>query len=239
MVALLVFAAAALAGRSADAGTFQVSPVRIELGSGAPSGALTVRNDGQDSVVVQMSVLKWTQAGNADRYEPTIEALVTPPIATIPPGAEQLVRVGLRRAPDPRQEIAYRLYVQEVPPPPQPGFSGLQMALRIGVPVFVAPLLPADRSLAWKARLADDGSLLVSVTNAGTANAQVQSLAVRAVEGPRAWTADHALTYVLAGSERSWRLAPEGGAPAPTPAQVVVKALTDAGEVEVSVAIAR
>jgi fimbrial chaperone protein len=239
VVALFVFAAGALAGTPADAGTFQVSPVRIELGSGAPSGALTVRNDGPDSVVVQMSVLKWTQAGNADRYEPTTEALVTPPIATIPPGAEQLVRVGLRRGPDPRQEVAYRLYVQEVPPPPQPGFSGLQMALRIGVPVFVAPLLPAERSLAWKVRLGDDGSLVVSATNAGTANAQVQSVAARAVEGPRAWIADHALTYVLAGSERSWKLAPEGGSPASPPARVVVKALTDAGDVEVSVAIAR
>ena len=32
---------------------------------------------------------------------------------------EQIVRVGLRRGPDPQRELAYRLYLQEVPPPPK------------------------------------------------------------------------------------------------------------------------
>lgn len=236
-IALAAFAHAC-AATTALAGAFQVSPVRIELTAGAPAGSLTVRNDGSQSVVVQLSVLKWTQAVNVDRYESTTEALVTPPIATIPPGGEQLVRVGLRRAADPRAELAYRLYVQEIPPPPQPGFSGLQMALRVGVPVFVSPIVPGARSLSWRARIADDGSLSVTVANTGTANAQVQSIQARASDGSSGWGADHALVYVLAGSERTWTLRPDAAIGVSRPANVVVRAATDAGDVEIPLALA-
>ena len=65
---------------AALAGNFQVSPVRLELSANATSAALTVRNEGSEAVVVQMTVLKWTQGDNADRYDATTEALVTPPI---------------------------------------------------------------------------------------------------------------------------------------------------------------
>lgn len=221
---------------AAEAGTFQVSPVRLELSATATSAALTIRNDGPDAVVVQMSVVKWSQADNADRYEATSEALVTPPIATIPPGGEQLVRVGLRRAPEPRNELAYRLYVQEVPPPPQPGFSGLQVALRIGIPVFVASRAAPERAVDWSAKLDAGGALVVTARNRGSVNLQVRSIAAEASDARAAWAADSALTYVLPGSERSWTLPPSGAA-AGRPASVVVKAATDAGDVETRIAV--
>ena len=64
---------------------------------------------------------------------------MSPPIATIAPDKEQIIRVGLRRAPDKERELSYRLFLQEVPAPPKPGFQGLQVALRVGLPVFVQP----------------------------------------------------------------------------------------------------
>lgn len=232
----LVLAALLALAHAAHAGTFQVSPVRLELSATATSAALTIKNDGPDAVVVQMSVLKWSQADNADRYDATQEALVTPPIATIPAGAEQLVRVGLRRAPEPRTELAYRLYVQEVPPPPQPGFSGLQVALRIGIPVFVAARAAPERAVAWSAALKPDGALAITARNTGTVNLQVRSIGAEAPDARAAWAGDSALTYVLPGSERSWTLPPNGAAGA-RPASVVVKAATDAGDVETRVSL--
>ena len=230
LAALLAFAT------FAEAGSFQVSPVRLELSASATSAALTIRNDGPDAVVVQMSVLKWTQADNADRYEPTQEALVTPPIATIPPGGEQLVRVGLRRAPEPRNELAYRLYVQEVPPPMQPGFSGLQVALRIGIPVFVAARAAPERAIDWSAALTSGGALTITARNRGSVNLQVRSITAEAPDGRATWAGDSALTYVLPGSERSWTLPPSGAATG-RPASVVVKAATDAGDVDTRLAV--
>jgi len=221
---------------AALAGNFQVSPVRLELSANATSAALTVRNEGSEAVVVQMTVLKWTQGDNADRYDATTEALVTPPIATIPAGGEQLVRVGLRRAPDIRNELAYRLYVQEVPPPAQPGFSGLNVALRVGIPVFVASRVPAERAVDWGAKLDPAGALTITARNRGTVNLQVRSIGADAPDAGATWGTDNALTYVLPGNERSWTLPPASPG-ARRPPSIAVKAATDAGDVDTRIAL--
>jgi fimbrial chaperone protein len=189
---------------TAVAGSFQVNPIRVELGKGATNAAIKVRNDGDEAVVIQASVLAWTQSNGQDAYAPTTEALVTPPVMTVAPGAEQVVRVGLRRGPDPQRELAYRVFLQEVPPPPKPGFSGLQVALRVGLPVFVAPVAPATRKLEWSARIALDGAILLMASNAGNAHVQVTDVELSA---PR-WTHNESLlVYVLAGQTHERKLA--------------------------------
>jgi len=51
----------------------------------------------------------------------------------------QLVRVALRSNPDPTRELSYRVILQEVPPEASPDFTGLRVALRLSIPLFVAP----------------------------------------------------------------------------------------------------
>src|ERR1700692_3246012 len=104
IMVLSLFAAEVLAG------SFQVNPIRVEMTKGATTADITVRNDGEEAIVVQSSVVAWTQDNGQEVYTPTTEALVTPPIMTVPPGGEQIVRVGLRRPPDPQRELTYRLY---------------------------------------------------------------------------------------------------------------------------------
>ena len=123
----------------AHAGSFQVNPIRVDLTPKAQTTALSVRNTGTEPVVVQVSVEAWAQDEGKDVYSPTREIIATPPVLTIPPDQERVVRIGLRRAPDKGRELSYRLFLQEVPPPPQPGFQGIVVALRVGLPVFVAP----------------------------------------------------------------------------------------------------
>ena len=48
---------------TASAGSFQVNPIRIELSKGITTAVVTVRNDGEEAVVLQSSVLGWTQEG--------------------------------------------------------------------------------------------------------------------------------------------------------------------------------
>jgi fimbrial chaperone protein len=238
LAAALVACALACAG--AQAGSFQVNPIRVDLSAAATSAAITVRNDGAEAVVVQASVLAWSQADGADAYAPTSEALATPPIATIPAGGEQILRVGLRRAPDRDRELTYRLFLQEVPPPPQPGFTGLQVALRIGVPVFVAPAAPAAMPLDWRARLERDGTIRVSARNGGNVHHRLVGLELRvpgeANGGPLAGAAS--LAYVLAGQVREWLLAAPGER-VRFANELALKAFTDAGEIEAAVRLDR
>lgn len=131
----LAFCCLALTG-TAFAGSFSVSPVRVELNERNRVVALQVRNQGSESASIQLELL---QRDGAGVDTPTGDLLATPPIFTIEPGESQVIRVGLRRPPDPENELRYRLILQEIPPPRPAGFQGVQMALRLIVPVTVAP----------------------------------------------------------------------------------------------------
>jgi fimbrial chaperone protein len=231
---------AVLVAAGARAGSFQVNPIRLDLSGAATSAAITVRNDGSEAVVVQASVLEWKQVGGNDVYAPTADALVTPPVATIPAGGEQVVRVGLRRPPDPRRELSYRVFVQEVPPPPEPGFAGLRVSLRLGVPVFVAPTTVASRPLEWAARIGNDGTLRLSATNAGNSHHRITDFALRLPgdEANAPVASISTVAYVLAGQTRDWEVS------APLDRvhgvrELKVRAFIDAGETEAVVKLDR
>ncbi|HUH93753.1 MAG TPA: molecular chaperone [Casimicrobiaceae bacterium] len=232
ILASLVFALC-LAPAAATAGSFQVNPIRVDIAKGA-SAAITLRNDGEESIVVQSSVVGWSQDNGQDVYAPTTEALVTPPIMTVPPGGEQIVRVGLRRPSDPQRELTYRVYLQEVPPPPKPGFNGLQVALRVGLPVFVAPLAAPIRRLEWSARIRPDGTIALNADNTGNSHVQITDFELRLPGASEPLARESLLAYVLAGQRRQWNL--------PAPAERVksarelrLKAFTDAGEIDTAI----
>ena len=217
----------------AHAGSFQVNPIRVDMAKGATSAAITLHNDGDEAIVVQSSVVAWSQETGQDAYAPTTEALVTPPIMTVAPGGDQIVRVGLRRGPDAQRELTYRLYLQEVPPPPKAGFTGLQVALRVGLPVFVAPVAATMRRLEWSAQIAPDG-IALTAQNTGNAHVQVSDFELRVPGANEALAHQSSLAYVLAGQRRTWTL--------PAPADRVkavrelhLKAFTDAGEIDTAV----
>jgi fimbrial chaperone protein len=227
----------ALAPAEVTAGSFQVNPIRVDMTRGATTAAITLRNDGDDAIVVQSSVVAWSQDNGQEVYAPTTEALVTPPIMTVPPGGEQIVRVGLRRGADPQRELTYRLYLQEVPPPPKPGFTGLQVALRVGLPVFVAPVAAAVRRLDWSAQVGSDGALRLAALNTGNAHVQVTDFEV-GVPGGAPIAHESTLAYVLAGQRRVWTL-PVPPERIKSVSELRLKAFTDAGEIDTAVKLER
>mgnify|MGYP000329849137 CR=1 FL=1 len=107
-----------------NAAAIGVSPVRVTLSDKQKMGTLTVRNNGAEPVSMQLEVLNWSQEEGNGVFTPTRELIVNPPIFTIPAGGSQLIRVGLRRAPDAQRELTYRIFLQELPPPPNPELSG-------------------------------------------------------------------------------------------------------------------
>jgi fimbrial chaperone protein len=230
--ALLVMCLLVAAG--ARAGSFAVSPVRATLSADKLIGSLTVRNDGAEPTVVQLQVMSWSQDDGEDVYTVTREVLATPPIFTVDPGASQMVRVGLRRAPDPHRELSYRLYLQEVPPPPEPGFQGLQVALRIGVPVFVVPTAPAQPVLHWEARATAKGGLELALRNDGNAHVQVVDVTLDSA-GSQVLATRALSSYVLAGQSRRWRIDNVTAPPPGTALRLVAR--TDAGRIETELVV--
>ena len=220
----------------AAAGSIAVNPVRVGLTASNASGALVVRNSGADASVVQLQVLSWSQQDGQDVYVPTKELLATPPIFTVPAGGSQTVRVGLRQRPDARSEAAYRLILQEVPPPPKPEFRGLQVALRLSVPVFVAPAVNSAPSLSWHANLTSQGELSMTAKNAG--NAHVQVIRFKLFDGAVEVAPRNSpeAAYLLAGQSHNWNMKLQPGPAAGKKLRVLAQ--TDVGDLQAEVEIA-
>lgn len=216
---------------AARAGSFAVAPVRATLAAGQTVQTLTVRNTGATEAVVQLELLKWSQQDGKDIFEASRDVLATPPLFTLPPQGQQVIRVGLRTPPDATAERSYRLFLTEVPPPPLPGTQGLQIALQISLPVFITPAAAAAPRLQWRAMREGKG-LRLSVTNSGAAHVQITRLRLTQTAG--AELVDRTLSeYVLPGQARSWLLAP---AAMPGP-RLHLRAQSDAGELAAEVGV--
>jgi fimbrial chaperone protein len=213
------------------AGAFQVTPLRVELSSSQASNALTVQNNGSEPVVVQLQTVAWSQENGRDVYQPSDDLVATPPIFTIQPGAAQIIRVGLLRGADEDRELSYRLFLQEVPSPPKPDFKGLQMALRIGLPVFVLPKAKASPILNWRVERTSKGQLKVGLKNEGKAHVQVTDFSLFLPGKEQALAVQQVSAYLLPGQDRSWTLATDPAQPFRSDT-ARVKAYTDAGNIE-------
>jgi len=149
----LLLAIAAILGMAgpAVAANLTVYPVGVILNAQKPASEINLQNDDEAPKVIQIELMEWSQKDGQDIYTPSRDLLVNPPVFTLQPGKTQLIRLGLNKPSKNAEELSYRLYINEVPPPPKPGFTGLQMALRVGIPVFVEPKQPAKPKLEWQA----------------------------------------------------------------------------------------
>ena len=219
---------------SVYAGSFEFTPLRANLSEQTPTAVITVKNNGDAAVVVQLQLLKWAMDGDQDVYAGSDEVIATPPIFTLPVAASQVVRVGLTQPVDARREQTYRLFFEEVPPPPEPGYQGLRMALRVGLPIFVAPGIPANPELNWRALRNGQKEVKLRVSNSGKAHTQIIVLAVKPIAGAPALAELKAPGYVLAGQAREWVVRLHDGLPGKN---IHLSAETDSGPLEADVAL--
>ena len=170
---LLVFCVLTFNFSPVLAGTFNVSPVKINLSKNSSTAIITVSNAGSSDTTIQLQTMRWIQDGEGDRLQPTREIIATPQIFSIKAGATQLIRIGMVTKPDTGNEIAYRLVLDEIPSPPEPGFKGLQVALKISLPIFVQPLSKSSPELDFSWVQTQDKKIRVSIVNHGSAHIQI------------------------------------------------------------------
>lgn len=206
-LAIVCFTTLGIAGW-AIASNLTVYPVRVLLDEHKPAGELSLQNNDQSPKVIQVELLKWTQQDGEDVYTPSRDLLVNPPVFTIQPGQSQLIRVGMNRRSKNLEELAYRLYIQEVPPPPKPGFTGLKMALRIGVPVFVNPSQTVKPDLNWKASRIDNGEIRLTVANRGNVHMELIDFQLTEPTENKVISKDSKHFYLLPGQSRELILKP-------------------------------
>jgi|GEM_PF-1645716 len=122
--------------------SISVSPVRVNLSDQHTKDVVRVSNLEKVTKSYQVEVVAWSQTDERrEVYAPTDQLLAVPPLFSLEPGEDQLVRVGMLEDADNNVERSYRMFITELAPTQTPENEGvgISMRLQIGVPVFVAP----------------------------------------------------------------------------------------------------
>lgn len=219
-------------GREARAQALSVVPVKIQMAPGQKAAALSVVNGGTSETAVQVRVYAWNQTDGEDRLVESGNVLVSPPLATIAPGAAQVVRLMLRETAQTR-EAAYRVIVDQIPPPVSAGT--VQIALRMSIPVFAQPLARTAAHLEFHIESDAGRSYLVACNNGGR-HEVIRDAALVTGDGRQLKPSSNASPYILAGATRRWAIpAQEPVASAGRTLQLTAR--SDAGAIAVQVSV--
>ncbi len=192
-----------LAPLDARTGEWRVSPIRLELGGDAKSGVITVYNEAEESLQVQMKAFEWTQDGEGkDRYTETQELIFFPRIMTLGKKENRILRVGIR-SPAAKKEKAYRLFIEETPGPRKSDGVNVAIAIRFGIPVFVKPPKEETKGEIGKLGMAK-GVLSIPVRNNGNAHFVIRSVVAAGenAKGEKVFSRDISGWYLLEGASR-------------------------------------
>ncbi len=188
----------------AHAGSFSVTPLRVELSKSETTRIINLQNLDDKPVTVQLQLMAWSHKDGVDKLTPTRDVIVTPQVFQLKANGLQIIRAGLLRKPDVDEESSYRLIIEEIPAPPPADFKGAQLALKVTLPVFVMPEKTSRPRLEFQTAVEPDGKLKVRIVNRGQAHAQIQQMTVFANDRSEKSMARHEKSiYVLPGQERN------------------------------------
>lgn len=216
MLGLLSLAFASPAG----AASLSVSPIGIERVAPAAAASLTLRNEGERTINVQVRVFRWSQAAGEETLSPTRDVAVSPPMTSLAPGVDYTVRlVRLSKEPVAGEE-AYRVLVDELPDRSGGGDTMVQLVVRYSIPVFFREPGVGRPDVAWKARV-DGRTVRLVADNSGATRLKVGRMTLRDAAGEEFELSAGLLGYVLANSSMEWKL-PAGGTPAAGPGELAI-----------------
>ncbi|RBP51205.1 fimbrial biogenesis chaperone [Arenicella xantha] len=204
-----ILISALLVSANSVAASLGVLPIRLYLDSEKPISSLTVKNRGDTVALVQSQVMLWTQVNGESVLEPSDDVIVSPPIFEIDPGKDQTVRIGYVAEQPSGSEKTYRLMLSEVPGSQAPKGTGVQVNLRLSLPIFIASddFKPIVK---WSAEQACDGKLRLSADNVGTKHTMITGIKIAATSQADPVHSIARPRYLLAGAATWWDIDSEG-----------------------------
>lgn len=148
-------------------GSFKVTPIKVYLEGDNKVTAIHVVNEGEESVTVQLEAMEWSQdEQGVDQYVTTKDLVIFPKIVSLGKAEDRIIRLGYQGRPAIARERTYRVYIQELPIQ-TPGQTGVVMATRFGVPVFIRPTQVTQEQEIQAVRMTAQG-LHITIRNTGT-----------------------------------------------------------------------
>lgn len=207
--ALALAGAVSLEAAPAWAGGLEVVPVQVNLSKAVANALLSLKNDGAEETRYQVELFVWAEDRDGKmQLSPSKDLVVFPTLFALKPGEQRNLRIGALAPLFAPVERTFRVFIQELPPAERPaGEVGVRVLTRVGIPVFLAPVIPAAGSSVLADLSAQGGNLSFTLRNGG--NVHVRPTAIQAVarggEGEMIADRKWESWYVLAGGERVYR----------------------------------
>lgn len=185
------------------AGSFGVTPIRLDFDRNTKTGVLKISNDVDEPLQVQMKAFTWTQdAEGKDHYEESSEIIFFPKIMTLDKQEHKLLRAGIQ-LPALQTEKTYRLFIEEMPPVSSGTAQGTQVAVRIrfGVPLFVKPLTATPQGTIAHLEL-HASTLSILVQNTGNEHFIINTIRLQSGD---LFSTELQGWYLLAGASRTYQ----------------------------------
>ncbi|BDA85918.1 hypothetical protein Sa4125_34600 [Aureimonas sp. SA4125] len=131
----IAFLSLLMAAGSTQASSLRVSPVGLTINPGTATSTIRVWNNDKRPLGVQVRVFRSKTVAGEEWLEPTRDVVASPPITTLSPGGENLVRiVRITKTPVGTEE-RYRLLVDELPDPNRRKAGTINVLVRHSIPV--------------------------------------------------------------------------------------------------------
>jgi fimbrial chaperone protein len=195
------FLVTGLLNSSLSGAQVSISPVRINLDQSQTKDTIRVGNQRDTEASYEIEVVAWSQTDDRrEIYTPTEDVIAVPPLFTLKPGDEQVVRVGLLTDVDDSTERAYRVFITELADPDDAEVEGaaVNMRLRLGVPLFVAPTALPHATLDFENSMQLEDNLFMRLRNSGNTHVRVSEIHFLAPNLTEP-AVESAAIYILAG----------------------------------------
>jgi fimbrial chaperone protein len=200
--AIFGLAVVALAA-GAHAASLQVTPTTVEVAAPSAAATIKLRNDDARPITAQVRVFRWSVVDGKEKLEPTDTVVASPPVVSLSPRTDYVVRIVRTSRQPVAGEESYRLLVDELPDPQRMKAGAVNLLLRYSLPVFFGAPHRGDAKVDWRLEH-QGGQLWVSAQNLGDRRMRISGLGVKNASGETVSFGDGLNGYVLARSTMRW-----------------------------------
>jgi len=191
----------------AQGSSFEVSPIRVTFQPNESTTLMTVRNDGQERLRLQVSVMAWDQNKQGEMVlTPTDDIIFYPNLLTIDAGAQRNLRLGTSNVVVTKEQT-YRIFVEELPSNQKFQTTGVRVVTKMSIPIFIKPMKADVRNSID--RIALQGSdFSFDVINRGNVHIQPREVRVKGTGADGSLQLERKIPgwYILAGGSREYRI---------------------------------
>ena len=183
--------------------TFSVSPIRVFFEPNQKTTLVTIGNDDETPLKLQIKLVSWTQSADGkDIYKDSDELIYYPKLMTLGPKESRVVRLGIK-TPTQEREVTYRLQIEDIPGdvPVNQG-AAVNFKYRFSIPIFLPPRAP-NRLVEIESVAVKAGKVSLTIANRGNQHVRFDKITAKTATG---FSKDAEVWYVLPGSSRVFQL---------------------------------